>query len=617
MKTLLYCFLSLSFTFGLSQEKLQVGIVLYKSQEKVEQTFQPMMDYVASKMDREAEIHIVHEDDLAYYLEDGTYDIGIFTVFPYLKEKADFPDLKVFATHHVNGKDHFYGTILASKESGIENWQELVGKRFRFVKPTSTSGFKYPKGVLEEHSIDVDHGALEYDFAGGHEEAIRALLSNEVDAIAVDETRLGKIEGISKDQFIELERFRVPYHAYVMSPKLDTAVSKKIASIFGGAHRDPATRALWDNPLGITRWELKKDEYYNVIRRYLRIIRVQPEVDINITSTDNAKKKLEVLGDVKTVMERRIRRYLAESNRFSNKHTHTAEYAINLDLAVTGDHFSYQVKINDEYITDGEVYPDSINTTIPRVTALSLLKKAVINTNLLFNGEEWFITYGFNDGLNLEDYEFSIMDKRGRRIPIADTEIDKIDELNIFFNEDDQFYKDAPVQIQYGKEIKVEFEEDVTDIGTYNIFSRNFWNQNYWDKLGLIGGIVVAIISAIIGKVVSDRKKKRFKNILYQTNNLIKEYVDGHYKLEAKLIDQKEKISEALEQGHINENQFLILKQRIEDMQNIVEIHHQGDVSITDNDANEISRMVKDGTVTEKDFSRIMSILSKSKPVNS
>ena len=154
-----------------------MGIVLYKTQEKVEQTFQPLMEYVAAQIRREAEIHIVDEKDLVYYLEEGTYDIGIFTVFPYLKEKADFPNLKVFATHHVNGKDHFYGTILTSNESGIKTWQDFKGKKFLFVKPTSTSGFKYPKGVLAEHSIDIDHGALEYDLQEGMKKRYRPLLT--------------------------------------------------------------------------------------------------------------------------------------------------------------------------------------------------------------------------------------------------------------------------------------------------------------------------------------------------------------------------------------------------------------------------------------------------------
>ena len=437
-----------------------------------------------------------------------------------------------------------------------------------------------------------------------------------MDAIAVDETRFKKVKGVEKSDFVELEKFKVPNHAYVFSPKMDSSTRNSLTKVFAGAHRDPDTKNLWNNPLEITRWELKKDKYYNLIRRYLRIIRVKPEVDINITSTENAQEQLKNLGDLKTVMERRIRRYLAESNRFLNKHTHVAEYRLDLDLAVTGDYFSYQIKINDEYITDGEVHPDSMKMTVPRVASRSLLKKAMIETNLLFNGEDWFITYGFNDGINLDDYKFSFTDKEGQNIPIDDSDIDKIDELNIFFDNDGGFYKNAPVQINYGKEIKIE-EEDVTDFNTYNIFSENFWDKNYWDKIGLIGGIFVAIFSAIIGKIIRNKKKKQFKNILYQTNNLIKEYVGGHYKLEASLVEQKDRISIALEEGHVNENQFLILKQRIEDMQNIVDIHHQGESKVTEEEAGEIAKIVEDGTVTEKDFSRIMYILSKRKSIKS
>jgi len=129
MKAILtYLLLILMFCASAQKDTLNVGIVLFKSKEKVEQTFTPLMDYVASELDRQAKIQIIHEDDLAFYLDEGSIDIGVFTVFPYLKEKKDFPNLKVFATHHVKGKDHYYGSILVSKESGIKTWQDIVGK---------------------------------------------------------------------------------------------------------------------------------------------------------------------------------------------------------------------------------------------------------------------------------------------------------------------------------------------------------------------------------------------------------------------------------------------------------------------------------------------------------
>ncbi len=599
------------------QEKLKVGIVLYKTEEKVLDTFHPLMTYVANEIGREAEVTLVHEDDLAYYLENGEYDLGIFTVFPYLKEKSDFPDLEVFATHHVNGSDHFYGSILTQKKSRYKDLSDLKGKKFLFVKPTSTSGFKYPKGIFTEHSLDIDHGFFEYEFAGGHEEAIQALAEGRVDGIAVDETRFKKVKGTEKTDFNELERFKVPYHAYVFSPKTDTGIRAQLTEVFAKAHRDPAAKKLWDNPLNITRWELKNDEYYNLIRRYLRIIRIQPEVTIHVTATETALRQLEELGDVTTVMESRIRRLLAESKRFSNKITHVPEYVMEVGIAYTGKQFSYQVQINETFVTDGESPPDSLNLVIPHIASRALLKTSRITTDLLYNGSEWFCTYGLNDGINLEHYDFSFKDETGRKVSIWKKDIDRIDDLNIFFDDDRSFFKGAQLEIIFKDEIKTfDEEEDVTSISTYNIFSRSFWASNYWDKLGLIGGFIVAIISGIIGKVVADRKKKRFKNILDQTNNLITDYMDGHYKLEAKLIDQKERISQAFEDGHVNENQFLILKHRLDDIQNILDVHQQGDVQLSEGSVDEISAIVKDGKVTEKEFNRILNILKKSNSLN-
>ena len=129
----------------------------------------------------------------------------------------------------------------------------------------------------------------------------------------------------------------------------------------------------------------------------------------------------------------------------------------------------------------------------------------------------------------------------------------------------------------------------------------------------MIGGIIFALASAIGGKVLADRKKKRFRNILYQTNDLIKEYVEGQYKLETRLIEQKEFISHALEEGSINENQFLILKHRIEDMQTLIEGKHQkGDIILEEKQAEEIRGIVSDGKITEREFAKIMTIIKKS-----
>ncbi len=610
MKYLLFFFSLFLATLGFSQEKFRVGIIKYKTNEKVNATYPRLLKYVAEQLGKEVQVDIVPEDELAFHLNNGAFDIGIFTVFPYLKAKTDFPELHVFATHQVGGKDHFYGSILVNRNSEIEDLSGLEGKDFLFVKPTSTSGYKYPKGIFTELSLDLESGFMNYDFSGGHEEAILALKDEKIDGIAVDEGRFDKIEGVSKSDFKELERYKVPHHAYVFSPKMDTATRHKILAVFENAHKDPATKELFDNPLGVEQWLPVQDEYYNLIRRYLRITRIKPSVEFTITATENAQKKLDVLGDITTVMSGRIHRELNESQRFAKTSSNDPEFIGEILIASTADHFSYQIKVNGDFVTDGLVKTDSLEAKIPDAFAEAMLKSSEVETTLIYNGKEWFVTFGKNDGFDASNYIFEIIDKEGRSITVDESGVKRVDDLNIIFEDNEKFVKGGLVTIKYRHELSrsnsIPDEEE-----TYNVFSKRFWKSDSWDKIGVVLGALFAILSAVVGKVLTDRKKKRFKNILHQTNNLIKEYVDGHIKMETRLIEQKDTIGNALEDGHINENQFLILKHRIEDLQNLVDFQRTDSINLSEKDQEEIREIISDGQIKEKEFSRIMAMLNK------
>lgn len=603
------CFLVVFLSAGLlGQAKFKVGIVPFKSDEKVRNTFNPIMDYIASELGKKAEVNLVDAPNLAYYLEKGKYDVGIFTVFPYLKEKHDFPDLEVFATHQIKGSDHFYGSILCNKDAGINSLQELKDKTFMFVKPTSTSGFKYPKGILTEYDMDIDE-ALSYDFSGGHEEAILALANKECDAIAVDETRFEKIDSFSKDDFKELKRYIVPYHAYIISPKVSEVDRAEIIEAFKNAHKNPYQKALWENPLGIEKFLLKKDDYYNPIRRYLSIVRVKPTLDIHVSSTENAKKYLTDLGDISSIIDQRIRRKLAESQRFSNKPSENPTYDVHIKLSHLGKNFTYQIEVNNELLTDGDVVDDSLGITIPEIASGALLTHCKIETPLLTNGEKWFITYGLKDGLNSEDYTFEFLTPDKEKVVLTGNDIASINESSIQFKEEANFVHNTKMTIHFIEEAHA---IPVIKKGrNYNIFSRTFWRQSFLDKLLALLGTFFGIAFAIYTTLYTRKKKKKFKAILYDTNNLLKKFIDGQIEMETKVIQQKEDIRVSLERGIITENQYLILNHRLEELEQIFEQRQRmkGDIAITEMEAEEISEIVQDGKVTEKEFSRILNIL--------
>lgn len=597
---------------GAAQNKLKVGIISFKSDEKVLETFVPIMDKLAAEMGRKAEVKLVDSEDLAFYLDKGSFDLGIFTVFPYLKEKQDFPNLEVFATHQIKGQDFFYGSIMTNKNSAIDAIQDLKKKKVLFVKPTSTSGFKYPKGILTEFDLDIEK-SLSYEFSGGHIESIEALQNRSCDAIAIDETRFAKLDSLNKGDFKELVRYKVPYHAYAMSPKLSLEKKEEIKEVFKNAHKNPALRALWKNPLGVEKFILKNDDYYNPIRRYLRIIRVKPTVEVVVEATAKAKEKLESKGDIIASISKRIKRRITESKRFSNQQTETPDYKLKVELAYTGNQFGYQVIINDHLITDGDVLKDSLGTSLPHICSEALLREGKIQTNLLTNGEKWFITYGYKDGLNKEDYTFEILNEAQEKVVLNGNDILDMNEMNIQFKHHPAFIPNQEITINYIKEaheIPV-----VAKHRTYNIFTAEFWRQSMFNKLLAFIGPLVALILAFTSGMFSRRKKKNFKTILYDTNDLLKKFVEGNIEMETKLIQQKENIRVSLEKGIINENQYIILNQRLEELEFLIDNKQVGDAQISEEDAAEIAEMLSDGVVTEKEFTRIMRILNKRRSV--
>ncbi len=598
-----------------AQNELRVGIIKYKSEEKVLETFTPLFNYVAEKLDKELRLEIVEDGDLGYHLSNDVYDIGLFTVFPYLKAKGDFPELHVFATHTVNNSDYYDGSILVNRSSEIKELHELKGKRFLFVKPTSTSGYKYPKGILTENDMDIEHGYFDsYDFTYNHSASLDSLLNNKTDGIAID--RKYFLENPDKGKLLELSTYKVPYHAYVLAPGISPELEEKIKNILFNAHKDPSAKAIFQNPLNVTSVIPEDDNYYNLIRRYLRITRVKPALKLELDPRGQAEEVLNKNSDLLQLMKSKIELGVYSSHRFSEEPYKNQKYfeKITCSLFQVGDQlYHYQILLNDRLIDQGEDVPQSsLIGYLPKKIKDDALRNLPIDAHLYFNGIDWFLSYGKEDGINLEDYEFHFYPETSRTFILKGEDVSKLTALNTHFESDERFKKNANVKIIYSpeKEITIE-DEDPTELNTYNIFSSSFWKSNYWDKLGLIFGVAFALVSALIGRYLTKRKKERFKDLLYETNELIKELVQGQYEMETRIIEQREKIGTLLDNGSINENQFLILKNRISDVQNILDGMKPKEIDLTPEQKEEFEKIVEDGKITEKEFLKILNILKK------
>lgn len=584
---LLMLLLVSSFSWGYQlPDTLHVGIIKYKTEEKLITSYTPLITHIGSELGIPAQLHIVSDEQLGYDLTQGKYQIGIFKPFPYLNDKVTFPQLEVFASHTVEYEAIYQGIILVKKESNIDLLSDLKGKKFLFIKPTSTSGYRYPKGIFKEHDIDIESGFFSFEFSYDHEKAFEALFNDEVDGIAVSKKAVLGHPDYKVDQYQILSEYEVPFQAYVFTPDLDIVTKNKIKEIMFNAHKNPANQALFNNPLGISRWVKQGDKYYNYLRRYLRIMRVKPSFNLSFELKTTAQEHLNSKGDIIDIIMDNTVNELLSSQRFEGYNS-TEESANNISIVLSmieAKQFHYQVYLNKIRIAESDILENALTAQLPNIAAASVLLHLPLQSKLLNNGTDWFITFGSNDGMNSINYQFGIKNEKGE---LEYLEIKSITELNTYFENPD--VDGNEVTIQY---ISDEFSEDQISM-LDQIDVSNFWRDNFWDKLGLIVGIIIALASGFFGWLFNSRKKRRFKNMLRETNELLKEYYEDKIKLDQKIIELQDHIGGELEKGSITENQFLILKNKLDEVEK--------KINDNPNTENELDKILKQSGIENKD----------------
>jgi phosphate/phosphite/phosphonate ABC transporter binding protein len=598
---------------GISQDNnFRVGIIKYKTKEAIEETYTPLMSYLAKKLGQEVEINIYDKgEDVGYLLVKDRLDLGIFTPFPYLIAKSEFNELEVFATHSVSGRNAYSGCILVHKDSKIDSLHQLGGRHFTFVKQTSTSGYTYPRGIFEENNLDIDAGFFsEMVFSGGHDQSLRALLDRKTDGIAIDDDSFLALSATEKNQLTSLAKYEVPYHAYVLNPNLDPSVVEGIKEIMFDAHLDPEAKEYFaNNPLQISKWHPQSDQAYNSMRKYLQLERVKPSLQFFLELMPSAEAKF-AGGDQATIIERNIINRLKKFNRFQRVSPDPVQNgkSARLEVGLAGNKYHSVLYLEDESLWENDFEESEItDKKLADNIANSLMAEMPIETQLLYRKKAniWFVNYGSDDGIDEENYLFLMGEEE---LPVA-----KLNMGSTFFQPHKGYQEGGRVEIIYKMPDNQFFSYDSSSLEIDE--EGGFWRDpdHVWGVIGL----AVALLTVAIGSYFAGKKKKRFRTILYGANNILKLYIEGEKDIQARLLKKKEKINRSLEKGHINENQFLILMHRLDDIDYLMSSYLVTKEALPEEVMVEIQKIFSDGIITEAEYSQLVTLIKTASLDNS
>lgn len=226
-KTVFFYLLIASLLVGVVQAastdtELVLGVHPYKSAQKIFHSFSPLTDYLSRELDRPVRLQVSPDYETHVRLI-GTnqIDIAYMGPVPFLVMQQRYSSRRIIAQQLVSGKPTYHGHIFVRSDSTVKTLADLKGKRFAFVDPLSTMGYRLPQYVLMQAGIRLsDLGGQA--FLGSHDNVALGVLGGNFDAGSMRDfefhiyqerglRKLSTIPSASNHVFVAGEQISAPY----------------------------------------------------------------------------------------------------------------------------------------------------------------------------------------------------------------------------------------------------------------------------------------------------------------------------------------------------------------------------------------------------------------------
>jgi len=148
------------------------------------------------------------------------------------------------------GKATYLSKIFVRKDSGITDVRDLKGKTIAFVDPISSSGYMYPLDIFKQHNLitkkeDADKFFKKVYFAGGDEQALRAVLNKFVDAAGIGQYSYNLLNLDERNVIVPIAESKpIPSHCVVVRKNLHQSTVQKLQEALFNLNNEPHRHLL-------------------------------------------------------------------------------------------------------------------------------------------------------------------------------------------------------------------------------------------------------------------------------------------------------------------------------------------------------------------------------------
>lgn len=201
-------------------------------------------------------------------LKNGQLEAAFVCSGPYVDGHAQF-GLELLAAPQAYGATVYYSYIIVPKESAIQSFAELRGKRFAFTDPLSNTGKLVPTYMLARMNETPGSFFKEFIFTKAHDKSIKAVAQGIVDAAAVDSLIWEYLNAVSPE-FTAQTRILEKSPPYAIPPivvprDLAPGLKEKLRQAVLNVHADPKGQAIL-RQMRIDRFVTIADGAYDSVR---------------------------------------------------------------------------------------------------------------------------------------------------------------------------------------------------------------------------------------------------------------------------------------------------------------------------------------------------------------
>lgn len=228
-------------------KELRVVFIAYENPDQLIEDVRPVVAYLEQRLGRKVRPFVATDyAGVVEALRNQTADIGFMGPLQYLLAHEQAGAVPILGEVY-GGQAWYVARIFVRKDSGVTKLADLRGKTIAFTDPLSSSGYLYPLETFRKAGLIATRDAVEQYFrkvyfAGGDEQAMRAVLNKFVDAAGVGQYSFNLLRAEEREEMTFIaESPRIPSHCVVARKGLDaptvTAFQEALLALNAGPNR--------------------------------------------------------------------------------------------------------------------------------------------------------------------------------------------------------------------------------------------------------------------------------------------------------------------------------------------------------------------------------------------